>query len=442
METMTCMRQNCPSMCGPRQDAYRKSEQCCKYFLILPQTAALVALILTRLPRVTLTRIVSAPHARHAQAVSHTKRHLAPHIQTGGVRHARVRAPTAHTRYAPVLFCSARMPQSNYGILDLLSTRYMHRFRRARSRPTGCARRASSARMAQRTRQPRACRPQTARAPHARPPVLQACQYVQWCTATRIRSLADPRPYTGFFSTPCTAARDRGACVPCTSQCPAGWSIISACNATRDMECSPCPLCGNNTYEAAPCLTSAPRVCKDCSQDCPAGSYQSAPCSAKADRQVRTCCMDAQRFLAVNFNTDALPSVPPFCLQCTTCTPCGQGENEVSPCTPTADRVCAKCSGVCANGTYQTAACTADRDQVCKACSTCTVGVSFESSTCTPTSDRVCTACSSDCPAGSFQTLPCNKTADRVCTAVWPCRQCGCARLSVVRHAYWSTPRH
>lgn len=168
-------------------------------------------------------------------------------------------------------------------------------------------------------------------------------------------------------------------------------------------------------------------------------------------------------------------AAPPDLALGVTCSPaCGAGQHEVSPCTTTADRVCAACTaiadcdaitcttatdqtcitcssdhyldggtcaacgGACPAGTYETAACTPTADRVCSGCTAiahctdeiCTTATDQSCTTCDAgfyASGGTCQACSATCPSGTYRSAACSATADLACVGCAPIAHCAAA---------------
>jgi len=216
-----------------------------------------------------------------------------------------------------------------------------------------------------------------------------------------------------------------GYCHACSGACAAGQYESAACSATADRVCSSCSSIANCTSET--CTTASDQSCNvcgagfyasggacvACSTTCPAGQYQSAACTATSDRTCSACASIAN--CASETCTTASNQTCTSCASnhylngnsCDACsTACPAGQYQSAACTATSDITCPPCAPIagCATET-----CTTSTDQACTACASNYF-----------LSGSVCTQCST-CGAGLVTATACSASADTSCTYATDC---------------------
>jgi hypothetical protein len=201
-------------------------------------------------------------------------------------------------------------------------------------------------------------------------------------------------------------------CKPCSTQvqCGVGW-YPSACGATSDVACVPCPVVPNSIYTVG-CeyvckvgfYLAADRSCIGCSQlVCAAGKYI-VPCNQTRDTFCATCVIPTaaksvrwtsgcEYACASGYYADG-----PLCIACNTAVQCPPGYTQ-SECLAGKDVQCIPCANyqigyqwtngcdfVCAPGFYQT-------DTSCTPCSVDACAPGTYAVACSAFADTFCIGC-------------------------------------------------
>lgn len=189
----------------------------------------------------------------------------------------------------------------------------------------------------------------------------------------------------------CNATHD-ASCERCRN-CATGsgtW-LSKVCTGTEDSVCSPCSVCGGETYTEKECVNDRDTVC--------------APCSTCTGNQILVSRCSPQK------NT-----------VCRACSVCGAGTYETAPCGDGVDTQCTACTE-CGAHEYAVVACgggDGGRDTQCEACKVCGAG-QYVSTDCTGTADTVCSDCEPTCAANSAtpcEVIGCSSLSNRLC---WKC---------------------
>ncbi|EGD73459.1 hypothetical protein PTSG_05162 [Salpingoeca rosetta] len=294
-------------------------------------------------------------------------------------------------------------------------------------------------------------------------------------------STAPPESTTGGTTTtaaptchemdPSTYTRDDGTCAQCTTTddcdtnqvllgecgmfttpvCVACDSTCAACSALGADKCTSCADGYVWSLDGKRCVSSCPLgqfadtsagQCKMCHDTC-------ATCDGTADNACLSCAPASNLFLQPNDNSGGgggdMSRARGVCVaecnrgffanqesqRCVACASCnkdtdGNALYEVTPCTATADAVCARVTA-CAEDEYETAAPTPTSNRVCRMLTPCKAG-EYELKAPTTTTDRKCTQCA----AGTTDLDPNSINACTTCDAgtytppghVGPCPKC------------------
>lgn len=235
---------------------------------------------------------------------------------------------------------------------------------------------------------------------------VDACEGSQKRTCTSCKML--PVCDSGKFRAMCGHG-NQGACHEC-SQCPADEYRVG-CGYLDGGKCETCPNhCQPNEYLDG-CAHLSAGTCRAC-ETCAAGQWRQG-CSYTSPGTCVACgeC-GAESFLTGCSGFEAG--------SCSACTQCEEGEYEVSPCTATADRVCAACTSLptCDSGMHRMCASGSKTD--CEACAKCDTDGEYRIG-CGGLSEGSCEACQG-CEAGQVRE-ECGLAASPM--SVGHCEDCG-----------------
>lgn len=220
------------------------------------------------------------------------------------------------------------------------------------------------------------------------------------CTACTLCDTCMENPHVGCltYTSRCTGAEtsDVSECSACAPECSEDQYLWRACSS------------GINDY-----------YCAACSHVCPDGSFIAMPCTAEGDSVCEVCRGCGENEFNEGYCTGFDSNDTTSCRNCTVC------EEYDSPCTPTADSVCAQqCylphSDACMPGTFAKEVCDGG-DEPCSPCLLCN-RTEFINGTCNvSTNGAVCSQCSTSCGPGMYISSPCTLTTDVTCEK---CKAC------------------
>lgn len=184
--------------------------------------------------------------------------------------------------------------------------------------------------------------------------------------------------------------------------------------------CTPWTVCAADEWEEEAPTNGNDRKCTlatVCSED----EYESASLRERSDREctLMTVCADGEfEDVAPRKNDDGAYISD---RSCATCSVCGAGNDQISPCGKKKDTQCGSCGKKCKDTEYEKVPCESTQPRVCEACISCK-DTEYEKTPCSARAQTVCDDLSV-CDPDEFELLPPGKQSDRVCQRLTVCQR-------------------